>query len=428
MSLNVDGSNIQTKPLIDVIIPTFDNPKQVTDCVVGFLENTHPLIQRILIVNNGQPGALHHLHFPNKDVYVKDMGSNLGWQGGINSVLPDLEAPFTMLLNDDTFVPTNDPIWLLKLTNHFRDPKVGAVGPSSNFVMQKQNMFLHQLPRMMETTLLIGFCLMVRTELLKKLNGLEESIPGGDDLDLSIRIRKEGYRLIIDRNVFVYHHGQQTGKRVYGQYWDSAEHQDKTNMELIRRHGLREYLKTRASQIKEIVSDRFNGMKMDSEGDLIRDGIKNGIKKGVVVELGCGNTKTIPDAIGVDIFPKGQEIPTLKSSRQPSVSVADVVAYVDALPFENEYADVIISRHILEHMIDSVKTLKEWERVLKKDGEIWIAVPNNEICSGIPLNPEHVHAFTPSSLTSLIEASTNLRLKENIDPKNGISFIGVFKK
>jgi SAM-dependent methyltransferase len=49
------------------------------------------------------------------------------------------------------------------------------------------------------------------------------------------------------------------------------------------------------------------------------------------------------------------------------------------LPYENESMDVVISNHVIEHVgdeHDQIQHLKEIFRVLKKDGLLYIAVPN----------------------------------------------------
>lgn len=76
----------------------------------------------------------------------------------------------------------------------------------------------------------------------------------------------------------------------------------------------------------------------------------------------------------------------------------------------------MIARHILEHCIDSVSVIKEWARLLKPNGKLIVAVPNEDIIRGIPMNPEHVHAFSPSSMKSLMEMC-GLKEVEVIDPK-----------
>jgi ubiquinone/menaquinone biosynthesis C-methylase UbiE len=54
----------------------------------------------------------------------------------------------------------------------------------------------------------------------------------------------------------------------------------------------------------------------------------------------------------------------------------DVVAEGDKLPFKNSQYDYVISSHVIEHFFDPVKAIKEWLRVIKKGGYIFIIAPN----------------------------------------------------
>ena len=48
------------------------------------------------------------------------------------------------------------------------------------------------------------------------------------------------------------------------------------------------------------------------------------------------------------------------------------------LPFSDETFDVVIANHILEHIPEDIKALKEFNRVLKKDGFAILQVPYSE--------------------------------------------------
>lgn len=56
----------------------------------------------------------------------------------------------------------------------------------------------------------------------------------------------------------------------------------------------------------------------------------------------------------------------------------DHVCRADELPFESSTVDEIYSRHVIEHFTlkEFLKTLSEWNRVLKLGGEIYIVCPN----------------------------------------------------
>ena len=68
------------------------------------------------------------------------------------------------------------------------------------------------------------------------------TLPGGDDIDLSIRLRQAGYTLVCDRRAFVYHYGFRTGERVHGDRtvpggWNSPQMIAATRDTLIAKHG-----------------------------------------------------------------------------------------------------------------------------------------------------------------------------------------------
>lgn len=129
--------------------------------------------------------------------------------------------------------------------------------------------------------------------------------------------------------------------------------------------------------------------------------ISNLGNRGVIYDLGCGTNKTVPEAIGVDVR-----------------VVTDVVASIDNLPFGDNTGNVIISRHSLEHVLDPVKTIREWLRVLKQDGRIIIVLPDHGSIN--TLDPyysagQHLHAYSMESFRNFI----------SVFPELYIQYIGV---
>ena len=233
---------------IGVIIPTWNNNEYLIPCINSLLNPmmTEDLIH-VYIVNNGDAhnmdGIVH------ARVTILQQTENLGWEGGLKKGLEVAKEEFIVFMNDDTYIPMTSMRWANRLLDHFRFPQVGAVGPSSNVVMGVQNIF-SSIPynyTPIEVNFLIGFCLMVRREALEKAGGIDDTLEGGDDLDLSIRLRKAGYHLLADREVFVYHHGFKTGERVNGGPqiqggWNSVSMMEKTNWALMVKHSVRDWM------------------------------------------------------------------------------------------------------------------------------------------------------------------------------------------
>jgi SAM-dependent methyltransferase len=119
------------------------------------------------------------------------------------------------------------------------------------------------------------------------------------------------------------------------------------------------------------------------------------------LDVGCA--KTTPEAIGVDLVPKGELGRFGSQVLRPSA--ADVCASGDAMPvFADGSMDYVVARHNLEHYTDVVKTLREWWRVLKPGGRLVVVLPDDEALDTITLDPTHKHAFTRQSFRHLLEA------------------------
>lgn len=58
--------------------------------------------------------------------------------------------------------------------------------------------------------------------------------------------------------------------------------------------------------------------------------------------------------------------------------IVNIVATGDKLPFKNESLDYVLSSHMIEHSFDPVDTIKEWLRVVKKGGYIFIIAPHKD--------------------------------------------------
>lgn len=398
--MKTQASVNMASPTVDIICPTFNNTTTFSNFVSSFFKNTmEPW--RLIIVNNGDL----ELRFTTNDprLVLLKAPKNLGWMGGVNAgvqwALANNPAKFIGWINDDVQIIEQDCGWLTKMLAAFQKEGVGAVGPISNAIMGYQSFNYIGLPPYIEASRLSGMCFITKREVIEKVGFLDETLPGGDDLDYSIRVRAAGYKLCICRRTFLFHHYASTGKRVHGDYWDSREHSEAINTALIKKHGFLEWFKT-INDMLPPQEEKHNYIA--TEENLARRELASEFENGKVLDLGCGGNKIDPRSIGVDIRPNGSLGVGYNSVH---ASVGEVACdVVDLAPFEDGSVDGILAKHLLEHILDVPKALKEWGRVLKDNGRLVIIVPDWRFCEAMACDPSHVHAFTPESLKSIVEA------------------------
>ncbi|MCU0559496.1 MAG: class I SAM-dependent methyltransferase [Desulfobacterales bacterium] len=130
------------------------------------------------------------------------------------------------------------------------------------------------------------------------------------------------------------------------------------------------------------------------------------------IDVGCGNRKTHPGAIGVDLIPPGSK--GTAGCVSGKISVADVVASGDHLPM---FAD-----NELDYVV------QEWKRIVKPGGLIGMVVPDDEVCDTIRLDPTHKHVFTQASLARAIDLVGGMRIIQLSPLLKSWSFLCVGQK
>jgi len=219
---------------ITLVVPTFNSPEVVLNMLSSLRTNTD-WEGRIIVVNNG--GELPPL---GEGVEVLQPGRNTGWMGAVNLGLEATSSELFCMANDDLlFVPGSWEFWSTLWSGFAAAPKVAGVAPTSNYVAGCQSAWWHTRGVHVEAPYLIGMLAMYDTGILKELGGLDEALPGGDDLDLSMRVQQSGRTLVCSRHAYVHHIGSLTGRREQPSHWDSRAHQTATQNALIQKYGLK---------------------------------------------------------------------------------------------------------------------------------------------------------------------------------------------
>jgi ADP-heptose:LPS heptosyltransferase len=154
--------------------------------------------------------------------------------------------------------------------------------------------------------------------------------------------------------------------------------------------------------------------------------------RGTVLDLGCGPRKVLPHVLGVDSC-ADTELFGIKI--RPDIKVADCA---DLSDFGSATCDSIFSSHLLEHIVDTEAALREWWRVLKKDGYLVLYLPHRDHYPRIGTpgsNPDHKHDFSPDDvlthIASVAAASgtgVDVIVNQTRDGGNEYSFLLVVQK
>lgn len=121
-----------------------------------------------------------------------------------------------------------------------------------------------------------------------------------------------------------------------------------------------------------------------------------------VLDLGCGNAKE-EGAVGIDY-----------RSDQGVDIVHDLNVY--PWPLENDSFDLVVCKHIIEHLSDVIKVMEEIYRILKRGGTVKIYTPHISNIMSFK-DPTHKWHFTCGSFDYFIKG-----LKETEVSYTGISF------
>ncbi len=221
-------------PKVSIIIVTYQNVALTRACIESILRCTAYPHYEIIIIDNASsdetPAYLRTLAETEPTVKIILNDENRGFAAANNQGITIARGEFVILLNNDTVVT---PGWIEGLIAHLKDPRIGMVGPVTNFVgneakievnyrdLDAMQTFAADYTRrhagqVFEISMLAMFCVALRRDTIDQIGLLDESFGIGmfEDDDYSERIKQHGLRVICTRDVFVHHHGQAAFKKL----------------------------------------------------------------------------------------------------------------------------------------------------------------------------------------------------------------------
>ncbi|ERI90855.1 glycosyltransferase, group 2 family protein [Clostridiales bacterium oral taxon 876 str. F0540] len=216
-----------------IVILTYNKLEYTKVCIDSIRKFTEPGTYELIVVdNNSTDGSVEWIKAQNDIIPILN-SENLGFPKGCNQGIEVSTGENILLLNNDTIVTPN---WLENLsTALYSSSNIGAVGAITNSCANYQaiNVALNDFNEIIEFALrnnisneklweerlrLIGFCLLIKKEVINKIGFLDEIFTPGnfEDDDYSFRIRKAGYKLLLCNDTFIYHFGHTSFKENSG--------------------------------------------------------------------------------------------------------------------------------------------------------------------------------------------------------------------
>jgi GT2 family glycosyltransferase/glycosyltransferase involved in cell wall biosynthesis len=228
-----------SRPLATIVIPTFNNLELTRQCLDAIARTTEPGTAEIVVVDNassdGTPAFLREAEAERRLRAVLN-AENRGFSAACNQGAALARGSFVLFLNNDT-VP--QPGWLDALLATAADETVGIVGSKllyADGTIQHAGVVVGEregdphpyhvylchpadaphVSRTRDLQMVTGACLLIRRDVFEQLGGFDEAFWNGhEDLDLCLKTRAAGFRVVYCGASVVFHLESQT-KRLIG--------------------------------------------------------------------------------------------------------------------------------------------------------------------------------------------------------------------
>jgi len=216
-------------PSVSIIIPTHNGRAQLAACIASIRSFTKTPYE-IIVVDNGSVDGTTDFCLA-EQLMCSSNPKNRGYPAACNQGMKAAGGDAILLLNDDTVVSFR---WLENMLDClYSAPDVGVVGPMANVADGAQRSgvryeSLEEFHRLAETlnrpdpsrwatvNQLVGFCMLIRREVLERVGLLDERFSPGhyEDDDYCRRVRAAGYRLMLAGDTHIHHEGSLSFRRL----------------------------------------------------------------------------------------------------------------------------------------------------------------------------------------------------------------------
>jgi len=217
-----------------IVILNWNGLQHLHDFLPILIENTPVDLAEIIVADNSSSDeSLVWLKETWPQIRIIEFDKNLGFAGGYNKAIEQIQHELIVILNSDIKV---SPDWLAPLLKHFDDPQVGAVmpkilsyanpeqfeyaGASGGFIDKfgypfcRGRMFNHietdlqQYNEVRPVFWTTGACMVIRRASFMDAGGFDSDFFAHmEEIDLCWRMQNRGQKLLVEPDSAVYHVG-----------------------------------------------------------------------------------------------------------------------------------------------------------------------------------------------------------------------------
>ena len=251
-------------PEVSVVVPARNSERTIEQTIQSLLALEYPRdrLELILVDNastDGTSGILAAYSDRLRRLYEPKRGAAAARNRGILGA----RHPVIAFTDADCIV---DPDWLWQLVVPLEDASVGisgggirAVRPCNAVEEYGERIHDHEKAiRVYKPPYAVTATWASRQSVLLEVGGFDESLPGGEDVDLAYRIVQAGYRLAYCAGAIVHHHNRSTLKALFREGFNHGlhsvrvlkKHRDFVDGFGHRRFNLRSYRSLAASALR----------------------------------------------------------------------------------------------------------------------------------------------------------------------------------
>lgn len=235
------------KPFVTVVVPVYGEIDTIEKCIVSLLNQSYQNME-IIVVNDETPGGEHKIIRRILSKYPIRLYNRRG-RGGVSSA-----RNFGLRFGDGDIIAYTDADcvasarWVEYLVKWYKDPKVGGVGgvikPPREISLFQHYVSALNLPNPSycknEVFSIPASNASYRRCALEEIGGWNEDIIwGGEDIDINIRLRKKGYKLIVEPRAIVYHMPKRSPMKFIRWRYESGKHTARIFLKYPREIGLK---------------------------------------------------------------------------------------------------------------------------------------------------------------------------------------------